>query len=820
MYPKSERLKRSRFGIYFILFVVQVTISTQIIAQTVMFQEGVNGYSGTVDTHIREVAPGSSHGSLESLEWDGVEGGSNSEKFALIRFENIFGSGIGQIPLDATIISAALEYVVWNTGNSADVNEVSIQWTENATYNNFGGEVGVQPDDYGTSLGSASGSSIGSHSINVTTSLAAWSADPSLNNGWIFRPTGTDGVDARSSEYGTTNQRPKLTVQYSTSNQVPDQPSLISPSDMAIDVEFSPTLTVSVSDPDLDNLTVTFYGRIKAAPDFTLIGLPDTQYYSSSLNGGSPAIFNDQTQWIVANKDALNIVYVPHLGDCVQNGDNNGNPVEWDNADFAISFLEDPLTTMLPDGIPYGIAVGNHDQSPIGNPDGTTAFYNQYFGESRFLGRSYYGGHFGSNNDNSYEFFSAGGLDFIAIYFEFDPSPDADVLNWADNLLQTYSDRLGIIVSHYLIEIGNPGSFGTQGQATYDALKDNPNLFLMLCGHIHGEGRRTDIYNGNIVHTVLSDYQSRTNGGDGWLRIMNFSPGNNEISFQTYSPTLDQFETDGDSQFSLNYDFPGDDFQIIGVNSGVTSGSSTSVAWSNLDALTDYEWYVEINDGNTTIAGPVWSFTTQEDDDPLPVTLSLFTAEAGDETVTLHWTTQSEINNLGFIVERSFHSNGPFQEISSYEYLDELEGQGNSNLLTEYSYTDNNLQNGVTYFYRLADVNLNGEKTYHSSISGKPQKQVINYALYPNFPNPFNQGTMISFEIPILIGEENRVDLTIYNSLGEVVRRLVEKPIAGGVHRIYWSGDNEQGQFVSSGVYFLRLKSNTFIRTQKMVLLR
>src|SRR5206468_2963254 len=80
--------------------------------------------------------------------------------------------------------------------------------------------------------------------------------------------------------------------------------------------------------------------------------------------------------------------------------------------------------------------------SPNGDPDGaSTAFYNQYFGVSRFQNRGYYGGHFGSNNDNWYDLFSASGMDFIVISFEFDPTHDADVLAWADQLLTTYSNR-------------------------------------------------------------------------------------------------------------------------------------------------------------------------------------------------------------------------------------------------------------------------------------------------------------------------------------------------------------------------------------------
>ena len=397
-------------------------------------------------------------------------------------------------------------------------------------------------------------------------------------------------------------------------NQQPAAPALVAPANGAIGVSTSPSLQVTASDADGGNLTVTYYGRATAAspgPDFTLIGLPDTQYYSGELNGGTQAIFQSQTNWIVANRVLRNIVYVGQLGDCVEHGDNGGNDIEWQRADASLGIIEDPGTTGLIDGIPYGVCVGNHDQSPIGNPDGTTTFYNQYFGVARFAGRGYYGGNYGLNNDNWFDLFSASGMDFIVISLEYDTTPDAAVLAWADNLLATNSSRRAIVMSHFICNTGNPAGFGPQGQAIYDALKARPNLDIMLCGHVPGEGRRQDTFNGNTVHTMLSDYQSRTNGGNGWLRILEFSPANNEIRVKTYSPWLSQFENDGDSQFTLPYDMvSAPAFQPIGTVAGVPSGSNSSLVWSGLTPGTAYEWYATVSDGSATTAGPVWSFTT------------------------------------------------------------------------------------------------------------------------------------------------------------------------------------------------------------------
>lgn len=393
----------------------------------------------------------------------------------------------------------------------------------------------------------------------------------------------------------------------------PDVPTLDHPVDDATGVALSPALRVDVSDPEAGPLTVTYYGRPKPAQsggaDFTLVGLPDTQYYTT-LAGGS-ATFNAQTQWIVDNRVARNVAYVTHYGDIVESGDNGGDPAQWLVADGAMDRLDDPVGTGLPEGIPFGMTVGNHDQSPSGDAAGTTTFYNQYFGESRFGGRGYYGGHYGANNDNHFDLFSASGLDFIVVHMEYDTAPDAPVLAWADSLLAHYGTRHGIVVVHSLIGTGNPGTWSAQGTAVYNALRDRPNLFLMLCGHVAGEGQRVDTFEGHTVYTLLADYQSRANGGDGWLRLMEFSPANNEIRVRTYSPTLDQWETDANSQFTLPFAMTTSvPFDSIGQAGNVASGTTASVTWPDRLASTEYEWYVTVTDGSTTVTGPVWSFTT------------------------------------------------------------------------------------------------------------------------------------------------------------------------------------------------------------------
>jgi hypothetical protein len=310
---------------------------------------------------------------------------------------------------------------------------------------------------------------------------------------------------------------------------------------------------VDVSDPKNAALDVAFYARDltdEPAAPFTIIFLPDTQYYAQTF----PEIFRSQIEWIVENRDTLNIVFVSHVGDIVQLAN---FPAEWDNADAAMSLLEDPAATERLDGIPYGLSVGNHDQhlndraGTPENPGETTVNFNQYFGLWRFEQRSYWGGNYGDNNDNNYQLFEAGGMEFIIIHHEYDDQYQTMidlVLPWTDNLLAQHSDRRAIITSHSLLCNGTvcppylAADFSNQGLATYEALKHHNNLFLMHCGHAASswmQPRRADTYDGHTIHTLLANYQRGEDCplwcGNGWLRVVTFQPAQDRISVQTYS---------------------------------------------------------------------------------------------------------------------------------------------------------------------------------------------------------------------------------------------------------------------------------------------
>jgi hypothetical protein len=196
-------------------------------------------------------------------------------------------------------------------------------------------------------------------------------------------------------------------------------------------------------------------------------------------------------------------------------------------------------------------------------------------------------------------------------------------------------------------------------------------------------------------------------------------------------------------------------------------------------------------------------------DDQLPVELTTFEAIAGDREVTLNWTTASEDNNAKFEIARSTAEHGDFVKIT------EMEGAGTKSSETNYTYIDENVINGVTYFYQLTAVDINGARNVQGLIASATPAQIVgsvtDYALHSCYPNPFNAITDIRYDIL----NTGHVRLEIFDVLGRAVALLVDKEQSSGRYSIHFNASQ-----LPTGVYLYRLQVNEFTATKKMMMLK
>jgi autotransporter-associated beta strand protein len=271
-----------------------------------------------------------------------------------------------------------------------------------------------------------------------------------------------------------------------------------------------------------------------AADPFTVVALPDTQFYSSTY----PATFTSQTQWIVDHVASNNIAFVAHLGDIVDRGYTTS---QWNNAVAAMYKLDGK--------VPYGVAPGNHDLMDTGGGFTTTTFVTK-FGPSHFAGRTWYGGA-STSGFSSYQIVPCGGVNYLFLNLDVD-APDSQVA-WAQGVIDAHPGLPTVVSTHdYLATTGRRTSPFIAGRNSgeemwSDLIRPNDQIFMVLCGHISGQNQQVSVNNyGHKVFELLSDYQSIANGGNGFLRQLSFQPGANRIDVQTYSTTLERNLTTDD----------------------------------------------------------------------------------------------------------------------------------------------------------------------------------------------------------------------------------------------------------------------------------
>lgn len=301
---------------------------------------------------------------------------------------------------------------------------------------------------------------------------------------------------------------------------------------------------------------------------WTLVLLPDTQTYTSA----HPEMFDAQTRWIAANKNARNIRFVLHKGDVTD----NNNDAQWTVARDAMKRLVDAK-------IPFAIAPGNHDFGPNGGTATRDTLLNTYFSPKDYRHSREVGYFEAGKLDNSWHAFRVGETDYLVLALEFGPR-DA-IVEWADSVVANHPRHTAILVTHAFIysdetrydvasrgrsQIWNPHHYpiGPSPEGVNDGedlwrklIAHHANIRFVFNGHVlhDGAGHVLSFNNaGHAVHQMLANYQGGvetrgvTRGGDAYLRLLEFPPDGRSVKVTTYSPALDREMTDADHRFTVS----------------------------------------------------------------------------------------------------------------------------------------------------------------------------------------------------------------------------------------------------------------------------
>lgn len=189
--------------------------------------------------------------------------------------------------------------------------------------------------------------------------------------------------------------------------------------------------------------------------------------------------------------------------------------------------------------------------------------------------------------------------------------------------------------------------------------------------------------------------------------------------------------------------------------------------------------------------GTAQSFT------PLPVEYLVLTAKGVQNTIKVEWSTASEKNNKGFEVQRSTDG-------QSFEIIGWVNGHGTTNLMNMYQYTDINVSKGITYFYRLKQIDFDGIFDISKKVAASISDNNISFNVSPN---PYSEQTNVVYQLE----QTSEVTLEVFNKLGQKVTTLHKGVQEPGTYQYPF---NAKKYGFSAGVYTVKMTINSQIFTR------
>ncbi|MFA5403430.1 MAG: YCF48-related protein [Ignavibacteria bacterium] len=306
-------------------------------------------------------------------------------------------------------------------------------------------------------------------------------------------------------------------------------------------------------------------------------------------------------------------------------------------------------------------------------------------------------------------------------------------------------------------------------------------------------------YGGTIIKT--------TDGGVGYpipLAPQLLYPANNSMN-NSLTPIMQWYSSANATKYHIEIS-TSPNFNNI-VDSATVTTTNYIVPNGKLSTALTYFWRVNAsNQSGTSPWSDVWNFATQTGL-TAPILLSPPNGIVGvNNTPNLDWDTLPSATK--FTIQISTISN--FGVITDSTTV----------TTSQYIVPAGKLQNLITYFWRVNASNAYGSSPWSSVwrftvvMTGLINSNInfpTEFKLYSNYPNPFNPATKIKFDLP----KKTFTSLIVYDALGRSVETLVNTELKEGSYEYTWNAVK-----YNSGVYFIRIVSDKFVETRKMVLLK
>jgi hypothetical protein len=128
-----------------------------------------------------------------------------------------------------------------------------------------------------------------------------------------------------------------------------------------------------------------------------------------------------------------------------------------------------------------------------------------------------------------------------------------------------------------------------------------------------------------------------------------------------------------------------------------------------------------------------------------------------------------------------------------------------------------NLKNGNTVTFSIDDIQrIEFENVTSTEDTEKLQQIVQAFRLKQNYPNPFNPSTTIEYQIP----KTAKVNISIFDINGQLVKELLHETQTEGLHRVTWDGTDQHNQPVASGIYIYKVENDNLMLAKQMILLK